>query len=219
MLKNLTQKILRLVLPSGFLANNIRKIRGNNNVIRSENSKLSSVIFDIKGNDNQIDIQEGAVLKNVTFHIRGDKHKILIGKYCSFNRGGNIWLEDAECTLSIGARSTFEDVHLAVTEPGSQMHIGCNCMFASDIDIRTGDSHSIISQKSNERINHAKDIFIDDHVWIGAHSILLKGSYIAENSVVATGAVVTRRFETPGIIIGGNPARQLKEGITWTRER
>jgi acetyltransferase-like isoleucine patch superfamily enzyme len=92
-------------------------------------------------------------------------------------------------------------------------------MFAYDIDVRTGDSHSIISQSSNERINYAKDIFIGDHVWIAAHSILLKGSSISENSVVATGSVVTQAFEKKGIIIGGNPATQIKEGITWSRKR
>ncbi len=92
-------------------------------------------------------------------------------------------------------------------------------MFAYDIDVRTGDSHSIISRTNNERINYAKDVVIDDHVWIGAHCIILKGSFISEDSVVATGSVVTQRFEEKGIIIGGNPAKKIKDQISWDRER
>ncbi|MGS0525300.1 hypothetical protein ACU8V7_09025 [Zobellia nedashkovskayae] len=82
--------------------------------------------------------------------------------------------------------STFEDTHLAVTEPSSKVTIGVDCMFANTIDIRTGDSHSIIDIKSNKRINYAKNIIIGNHVWVGAHSSILKGATIADNSIVAT---------------------------------
>ena len=196
-----------------------RVIHGNNNTVRYRNAILSSVFFDIKGNNNIIIVKEGCYLNDLTFRIRGDNHSILIDKHCSFYDGGLIWFEDSDCSLVIGERSTFGDVHLALTEPGSKIKIGRDCMFSSDIDVRTGDSHSIISLESNERINYAKDVCIDDHVWIAAHSVLLKGSVIPENSVVATGSVVTQCYDTRGIIIGGNPSKQIKEGITWSRER
>jgi len=199
-----------------------RMINGKNNTICYKNAILTSVIFDIKGNSNNIEIKEGCVLNNVKFYIRGNNHRILIDKHCIFNCSGNIWniyFEDSDCSLFIGEKSTFLDVHLALTEPGSQINIGRDCMFSSDIDVRTGDSHSIISVESNERINYAKDISIGDHVWIAPHCFLLKGSTIPENSVVATGSVVSRRYKTKGIIIGGNPSNQLMAGITWSHER
>jgi acetyltransferase-like isoleucine patch superfamily enzyme len=200
--------------------NHVRRlIGGNNNTVSYKYAILSSVVFDIKGDGNKIEIKEGCILNNVKFYIRGNNHRVLIDKNCRFSRGGCIWIEDSDCSLIIGENSTFEDVHLALTEPCSQIRIGRDCMFAYDIDVRTGDSHSIISQENNERINYAKDVSISDHVWIGAHSILLKGSSIPENSVVATGSVVTRGYEKKGIIIGGNPSSQLKEGINWSRER
>ena len=194
-------------------------IHGSNNTISYKNAILSSVIFDIKGDRNKIEIGKGCILNNVTFFIRGNDHRVLINQGCGFNRGGNIWFEDSHCSLIIGENSTFEDVHLALTEPGSQITIGQDCMFAYDIDVRTGDSHSIISQESKERINYAEDITIGNHIWIAAHSILLKGSVIPDESIVATGSVVTHKFNTKGIIVGGNPARQLKDGITWSRKR
>jgi len=105
-----------------------------------------------------------------------------------------------------------------VTEPGSRITIGEECMFANDIDIRCGDSHSIIETASGNRINFAEDVTIGRHVWVAAHAIILKGVTIGADSVVASGAIVTRSCE-PGSILAGNPARVIKSGISWNRER
>lgn len=200
--------------------NKIKKlIIGRNNIIKYSNSKLFSVIFDISGNNNTININDNCYLKNVIFRIRGDGHRVFIGKRCRFNRGANLWFEDNNCTLSIGQNSTFEDVHLALTEPNSKITIGHDCMFAYDIDVRTGDSHSIISRENNERVNYAENVTIGNHVWVAAHTILLKGVIISDDSVVATGSVVTGKFGSKGIIIGGNPSKKIKHGITWDRKR
>ena len=196
----------------------VNKIQGNNS-IRYQGAKLSAVTFDIAGENNLINIGKGCVLNNVKFYIRGDNHSIVIEANCRFNDSSEIWIEDSDCSLVIGEDSTFESVHLALTEVGSKIHIGRDCMFAHDIDVRTGDSHSIISQQTGERVNRAKDVRIGEHVWVAAHCVILKGVNIADNSVVATGAIVTRSFEKQGIIIGGNPAAELKQGINWSRER
>ena len=198
--------------------NVIYRVKGNN-TINCEAAKLSSVTFEIEGNNNYINIGENCVLNNVRFYIRGENHSITINSNCAFHNGGDIWIEDHNCSLIIEEHSTFENVHLALTEANSKITIGRDCMFASDIDVRTGDSHSIISGQTGKRINYAKDIFIGDHVWVAAHCVILKGVNIANNSVVATGSIVTRSFDKPGIIIGGNPAIQLKEEVNWLRER
>jgi acetyltransferase-like isoleucine patch superfamily enzyme len=110
------------------------------------------------------------------------------------------------------------EVSISLGEPHSKALIGADCMFASDIEIRTSDAHSVIDTASGERINLAEDVTIGNHVWIASHSIILKGVNIGENSVVAAGAVVTNSCP-PGSILAGNPARVIKTGITWTRER
>jgi acetyltransferase-like isoleucine patch superfamily enzyme len=92
-------------------------------------------------------------------------------------------------------------------------------MFANDIDLRTGDSHSIIDSLSSERINYAQDINIGNHVWVASHVSILKGVHISDNSVVATRAVVTKSFQENNILIGGMPAKKIKENINWDRQR
>jgi len=198
----------------------VKIIKGKNNVLDIDNSVImNSCKFDIVGNNNKIEIKESSILNNVTFFIRGNNNRIIIGKRVRFNRGGSVWIEDYECEAVIGENTTFEDSHISVTEPNSKIHIGTNCMFAYNIDLRTGDSHSIINSISNERINYAQNINIGNHVWIASHVSILKGVNIADNSVIATRAVVTKSFSDSNILIGGIPAKKLKENINWDRQR
>jgi serine acetyltransferase len=39
------------------------------------------------------------------------------------------------------------------------------------------------------------------------------------NSVVATGSVVVKKFMEEGVTIAGNPTKIVKRGINWKRER
>jgi acetyltransferase-like isoleucine patch superfamily enzyme len=188
-------------------------------VLHYGNSILSSVLVDIKGDRNRIEIEDGCLLNRVTFFIRGDDHRIEIKKGCRFSGGGALWLCDRNCSLVIGENSTFEDVHIAASEPGSKVEIGEDCMFAYDIDIRTGDSHSILDSRTGERVNPARDVYIGKHVWVAAHTILLKGVSIPDDCVVATGSVVTRSCDERGVVLAGNPARTVKRQITWSRKR
>lgn len=53
------------------------------------------------------------------------------------------------------------------------------------------------------------EIIIEDDVWIGARSTILKGVTIHRGAVVAAGAVVTKDVP-PYAIVGGVPARVIK---------
>ncbi len=193
-------------------------IVGKGNGLTAIGARLSGVELDITGERNRISIGAGSVIHNLKFHIRGSDHFIAIGPNCRVSRGGLFWLEDQGCTLQIGQNTTLVDVHIAVTEPGSKVLIGEECMFANDIDIRTGDSHSILEAATGERINYAEDVVIADHVWVASHVVILKGVQIGRDTVVAAGAIVTKSCE-PGVILAGNPAKVIKTGITWNRER
>jgi hypothetical protein len=108
----------------------------------------------VVGNGNII-IFADSILESVHFAIEGNNHKIHIGKGCRFSEGGSLWIRDHGCSLSIGDKTTFVNAHIAVTESGSNVQIGEDCMFAYDIDIRTGDSHSIIDNSNGKRVNFA----------------------------------------------------------------
>jgi acetyltransferase-like isoleucine patch superfamily enzyme len=212
---NIVRRI-RFSKPLNSIAKNISGI---DNVITYKNSILSSVVFKIHGDRNTIQIGDGCLLEGVTFSIHGNDHKIIIGVNCSFMQGSSLYLEDSYSSITIGEGTTMGKVHMASTEPGSKIVIGNDCMLAYNIDIRTGDSHSIISVSTGQRLNYAKDVVIGNHVWVAPHCVLLKGVHILDGSVVATGSIVTRKFDKKNVVIAGNPAVIVKEGVDWTRQR
>lgn len=55
-----------------------------------------------------------------------------------------------------------------------------------------------------------KSVIIEEDVWIGANCIILPGVKIGKGAVVAAGSVVTKNV-TEFTIVGGNPAKVLKE--------
>lgn len=190
-----------------------------NKIVRDETAALFNCTIEILGDNNEILISPFCRLNNVKFYIRGSNNKIELGRGVHFNHGGSIWIEDYQCEAVIGASSTFENVHIAVTEPNSKINIGKDCMFAYDIDVRTGDSHSMIDSTTNERLNYAQDVCIGNHVWVAAHVSILKGVEIKDNCIISTRAVVTKSFEEENLLIGGIPARKIKENVNWKRER
>ena len=195
-----------------------RSIRGEGNVFQAEGASISNLELDIFGNNNTIVIGPGSHFNNVCFHVRGSGHHIKFGPNCRVSRGGNFWFEDDGGALQVGQNTSMVDVHIAVTETDSKVTIGEDCMFANDIDIRTGDSHSVIDVQTGQRLNIAADVVIGRHVWIAPHSVVLKGVTIGENSIVASGSIVTRSCD-PEVIVGGNPAKVIKTGVSWKRER
>jgi acetyltransferase-like isoleucine patch superfamily enzyme len=50
-------------------------------------------------------------------------------------------------------------------------------------------------------------VHIGNDVWIGANVTILAGVHIPAGAVVGAGTIVTKSFETPGVVLCGNPAR------------
>jgi acetyltransferase-like isoleucine patch superfamily enzyme len=61
-----------------------------------------------------------------------------------------------------------------------------------------------------------KPVEIKDHAWIGARALICPGVTIGEGAIVAAGAVVTKNV-APYTIVGGNPARFIKNRSTNLR--
>jgi len=203
-----------LLLPIYFFFK--KKINGINNTI-IKNSFPTKLKMQINGSNNHVEFASQCTLGKISIFIYGNNNKIFISENCII-KSGIFWIEDNECEIFIGSKTSIESVDFGVTENKSKIYIGEDCMLSSGIKFKTGDSHSILDDEKNIRINPAGNIHVGNHVWIGQESIILKNTKIGDNCVVGIRSLVTKKFEDR-LLIGGTPAKIIKEKINWTRER
>jgi len=100
-----------------------------------------------------------------------------------------------------------------------EITIGDDNLFGWNITINDGDGHVLKNSCDPEKkkINPEKSINIGNRVWLCAHTSLLKGCKIPDDSVVAYNSVVLEKFEQSNTIIGGYPAKVIKTNINWAK--
>tara|TARA_B100000925_G_scaffold131942_1_gene98678 strand:+ start:11242 stop:11844 length:603 start_codon:yes stop_codon:yes gene_type:complete len=99
-----------------------------------------------------------------------------------------------------------------------KIKIGQSTMIASDVTITDSDWHGIYDR--TDYVASPKEVSIEDNVWIGEKSIILKGTKIGANSIIGAGSVVSGEVP-PNTIYAGNPAREIRKldkGNFVTRE-
>lgn len=137
------------------------------------------------------------VMKNNGSITLGDK--VFLHRYVKLSAyGGKIEIGN---NTYIGDRT---EIH-----SGEAVKIGNNVNIAWDCNILDRDYHAFMSDDEVKR-----KVVVSDNVWIGVGSIILKGVTIGEGAVVAAGSVVTRDVP-PKCLVGGNPAKVIKENVYW----
>lgn len=92
--------------------------------------------------------------------------------------------------------------------------IGSNNMYGWGITFNTTDGHHIYVDGNVKPME--ADIRIGNHVWIASYTHISKGAKVASDCVVAQCSLVNKSFDKEHCLIGGMPARVLKENIDWT---
>lgn len=172
---------------------------------------------DIIGVGNEVTIGAFSRLKNCSIVIHGNNNRIIIAPDC-FLADTELFIEDDNGIIEIGKNTSIcGKTQLAVIE-GCSIRIGEDCLFSSDISVRTGDSHALLNA-AGQRINPPQNVVIGPHVWVGNRVIILKGVHLPSDCVVGAGAVVTKSVTASQCVIAGNPAKTVKESINWSAPR
>lgn len=167
--------------------------------------------------------EQGAVLGEnvqipgkVSWSIWGGK--VLIGDHFYFSSGygvnpiasnlqGAIYVEPgAKLTIGehVGMSSTRMWIHDSVTI-GDNVKIGA-CVLITDTDAHPLD---YLARRSSNEGTKSAPIVIEDDVWVGAHSIILKGVTIGARSIIGAGSVVTKSIPADCVAVG-NPCKVIK---------
>lgn len=176
---------------------------------------IKSIVYKQRG--NSIKIGRDTRIRNIKISFCGCNNSIYIGDDCNLN-GIRLLLKGNNNKIVIG-NSVFingtkiQPVTINACE-GKTISIGDDCIFSNNIEIHTTDYHTIFDKNAN-RTNHASDIIIGEHCWIGLRVVILKGSSIPNNTIVGAGAIVSGRHEIPYCLLTGIPAKSIKQDVYW----
>lgn len=90
-----------------------------------------------------------------------------------------------------------------------RVDIGRNCQLAPGVHIYTA-THPLVASERIKGPEYGKPVTIGDNVWIGGKAVLNPGVTIGDNSVIASGAVVTEDVPDD-VVVQGNPATVVEE--------
>lgn len=195
----------------------------NNNIVVS-NSNMKNVNINTYGKNNDIVIKD-SIKGRINIYVFGDNNTIFIddGVYA-----GKLDIEIGQnhknfgpvhdCNIKIGKKTSFESTTMIIKNSKANITVGDNCMFACNIMMYHTDSHPVFDFKTGKIINIVKDLVIGNHVWVGNNATILKNTHITDDCVVGWGSVVSGKFDKKHCAIAGNPAKIIKNNITWQQD-
>ncbi len=187
---------------------------GENNALRIHPKALvRNATIAVHGNNNLIRVGPDTDLRNSTIDIRGDNNIFDIASRCRVQITVK-FISNSAC-FRMGEGTTVIGAGIGLHE-NRKIEIGKDCMLSDNIWIRDSDNHNIIDLDTGLRINAGRDIVIGDHVWIGMRVMVMKGTRIGTGAVIGAGAVVTKTIPD-NCIAAGNPARVIRENVSWER--
>lgn len=146
--------------------------------------------------------------------LLGDDHvRVFVGSQTVMRGGIQLFRRP---TLFIGDHGTFGHARLIVAN--CDMVIGEDAQFSDEVVIQGSDQHPIFDLDSGQLLNGQRHhVRLERHVWVGRRAMLMPDVTLGEGCIVAAGAVVTASVP-PHTVVGGVPAKILRERVRWARE-
>lgn len=130
-----------------------------------------------------------------------------------FSLGPKAVIEDFCCINNmVGDVYIGDNAHLGLSNTViGPVSIGKNTILAQNI-VLSGLNHGYADPDIpiKDQKETTSPIIIEEDCWIGANSVVVAGVTIGKHSIIAGGSVVTKNV-APYTIVGGNPAKVLKQ--------
>jgi acetyltransferase-like isoleucine patch superfamily enzyme len=111
--------------------------------------------------------------------------------------------------VSIGKGTEFFGrSRIDITRP-HLIEIGEHCMFAPNVTLLThGFDWVVLTRLYNEILGSSGKIVIQNNVFIGANTTILKGVTIGKNTIIGSGSIVTKNIPRNSVAVG-NPCKRI----------
>ncbi|OAD90195.1 hypothetical protein A7A78_08090 [Aequorivita soesokkakensis] len=141
---------------------------------------------------------------------------------------GNVQIGKDVC-IQIAKNAYFEMGHFSCL--GSDIKVICKEKIVIKNFVRIGYQtqlidttiHQMIDTKGNTKLPMTAPIVLNSNTWIGNRTTIMKGTVTPEQCIVASNSLCNKDYTAYGnnILIGGMPAKLLKEGIVrdWKGEQ
>jgi acetyltransferase-like isoleucine patch superfamily enzyme len=160
-------------------------------------------------------LPEGKIvnIRNSYAAIRIGANTVVGGELMTFGHGGEIKIGE---WCYVGEHSRIWSAE--------KIEIGNRVLISHNVNIHDTNSHPLNSDLRHQHFRDisttghprkgldlvSRPIIIEDDVWIGFNSIILKGVTIGEGAIIGAGSVVTKDVSS-WTIVGGNPAKIIRE--------
>lgn len=112
---------------------------------------------------------------------------------------------ESQSVIQIGQRTAIMNGCELIAR--TSIVIGTDCRIGPHTLIYDADFHGLAPDQRDE-LGKTAAVHLEDNVWVGSRSIILKGVNIGRDAVIAAGSVVTKNVQA-GAIVAGNPASQV----------
>lgn len=211
-------------VPAYYKRSSLHLSGGNNKISIGKNVFCKDSRIKLYGNSTLI-LEDGVYLDGCTFMIKdsyvriGHHNEMMkVGVYAydksTLDLGPNSAIT-GEWDLKEGATITAQKLWCTwpplVAAKGGKITMG-DCGLA-DTTIYNTDYHPIYDFEGNI-INENRDVVIEDNVWVGRKTVVLKGVTLGNGCILGFGSIVSKSIP-PHCIAAGMPARVVKENVVW----
>lgn len=152
----------------------------------------------------------GFLARNHRMVSKDRDSEIHMGSGVILDRDVKLWLSQG-ARLYIGDNSYLANGSMVLSQ--REVRIGRGCSISWHVLIMDSSSYAVgyLDEEPHIRV---VPVIIGDHVWIGCRAVILKGVSVGDGAVIANNAVVTRDVPA-GVMVAGNPAQAVREGVVW----
>jgi acetyltransferase-like isoleucine patch superfamily enzyme len=170
-----------------------------NGVLYGKNVRLFGLPIIYRHGGASIVLGDNIILSSSTrFNLAGINHRVILAA------------DRENSNITIGSNTGISG---AVIHARNSITIGNYVSIGANVKIFDHDFHSLdyLSRRTDLQNDIVtKPICIEDDVWIGAESIILKGVTIGRAAIIGAGSVVTKDIP-PLTIWAGNPAKFIRK--------